>query len=218
MLELTYNSEIEFIFYNPEEHKFYNTIDGEIIELKLTQKADLDYNNNHIFNRINFKYKDNPNDYNAEAKYFECIQKFIQDLSFLDDDNQNPLNTILNKINEIVEKDGLNFETCLDFKNGIIDYPEKNKVFIYKDKQNNFIAITHKNDHLIEEKPIFQYYNLNTEKRLKTFNTNKLILGYYYCLSLKIMKIPGKKKKKMKFNIPPLPKHSEKFIRLKTKK
>ena len=169
MLELTYNSEIEFIFYNPEEYKFYNTIVGEIIELNLTQKADLDYNNNHIFNRINFKYKDNPNDYNAEAKYFECIQKFIQDLGFLNDDNQNQLNTILNKINEIVEKDGLNFETCLDFKNGIIDYPEKNKVFIYKDKQNNFIAITHKNDHLIEEKPIFQYYNLNIEKKIENF-------------------------------------------------
>lgn len=109
MLELTYNSEIEFIFYNPEEYKFYNTIVGEIIELNLTQKADLDYNNNNIFNKINFKYKDNPNDYNAEAKYFECIQKFIQDLGFLNDDNQNQLNTILNKINEIVEKDGLNF-------------------------------------------------------------------------------------------------------------
>lgn len=36
MLELTYNSEIEFIFYNPEEYKFYNTIVGEIIELNLT--------------------------------------------------------------------------------------------------------------------------------------------------------------------------------------
>ena len=85
------------------------------------------------------------------------------------DDNQNQLNTILNKINKIVEKDGLNFETCLVFKNGIIDYPEKNKVFIYKDKQSNFIAITHKNDHLIEEKPIFQYYNLNTEKKIENF-------------------------------------------------
>ena len=128
------------------------------------------------------------------------------------DDNQNQLNTILNKINKIVEKDGLNFETCLVFKNGIIDYPEKNKVFIYKDKQNNFIAITHKNDHLIEEKPIFQYYNLNIEKRLKTFNTNKLLIGYLYCLSLKKLR-HLEKRKKNEIKIPQIPKHSEKFIR-----
>lgn len=126
--------------------------------------------------------------------------KIYSRFRFFDDDNQNTLNTILNKINEIVEKDGLNFGTCLDFKNGIIDYPEKNKVFIYKNKQNNFIAITHKNDHLIEEKPNFQYYNLNNEKRLKTFNINKLLIDYYYCLSFKNIKIPAKEeKRKLKF-------------------
>jgi len=216
-LQATYNSDIEFIFYNPEEHKFYNNIDGEIMELKLTNKADLDYNNNQIFNRINFKYKDNPNDYNAEAKYFECIEKFIQDLGFLDEDKQNPLNTILNKISKIVEKDGLYFETCLDYKNGIIDYPEKNKIFLYKNKKNNFIAITHKNDHLIEEKPIFQYYNINDKKRLKTFNANQILIGYYYCLSVKNAMVPRKKKPKMKlkFDNPPFPKPLEKFIPLK---
>ena len=56
--------------------------------------------------------------------------KIYSRLGFLNDDNQNQLNNILNKINEIVEKDGLNFQTCLDFKNGIIDYPKKIKISI----------------------------------------------------------------------------------------
>ena len=216
-LHKVYDLDVEIIFYNPEEHTFYDSVDGEIIEFKLTQKADLDYNNNYIFNRVNFKYDDNKNEYNREAIYYECIQRFIQDLNFLDNTKQYSLENILNKINEIVEKDGLNFETCLDFKNGIIDYPKKNKVFIYKNKKNNFIAITHKNDHIIEEKPIFHYYNLNTEKKLKTLSKDNLSIGYYYCLSLKNIMRPGKPKRNRKsvFNNAQVPKHCEKFIPLK---
>ena len=192
-----FESDVHFLLYNPEENSFYQDLDSKPIqEIKLDDKANLDYNNAQLFNNYNFAYIPNCKNYNKELNYFNCINKFIKDFQFLSDETKkNPLGSILNNIKTILSRDELYFETCLNFENKRIDYPDFNKIYLYKKNGNTkFIAIINESQNE-ENDESAKFTFIDLEKKIKTKELNiDMNSKYYYCLCYKDLKINIKPK------------------------
>ena len=193
VLQTLYESNVHFLFYNPEENLFYQDLNKhDIKQIELDDNANLDYNNDQLFNNYNFVYIPNCKNYNKELNYFDCINKFIKDFDYLkkEDNKNNPLETILNNIKTILKKKELYFETCLNFENKRIDYPDFNRIHLYKKKESlRFIAIINENeDEKKNESAEFTFIDLENKTKITELNNIDMNSDYYYCLCYKDIK------------------------------
>ena len=142
-----YSKLTQCLLYNPEKNIFYSNYKTEINELPLSDKANLDFNSEFLFNQENFIYKFiTPKFDKVEIDYYNCLNMFIEKFQILKKNDCDKLNLkqILNKIKAILKiEDGeIYYETTLPMKKNYLSYPSSSYIFFYEKKNSdNFIAL-----------------------------------------------------------------------------
>ena len=169
---LSLNKDIQLLFYNPVEKKFFYLNDGGfnfVKKLDLNDKSNLDYcfylnaRKNYClfeqeFNKINKREE-------IISRYWDGLSNFIKDLRIYNEKN------ILQYLSKVFKVKKLYY--CLNFYDTIINKPNDKKIFLYKKKNSNhFIGIKNNNNKIT-------YYDLQNEEEIT--NCSDLIdLNYKY--------------------------------------
>ena len=123
---------IEFLLYNPENNEFQKDFKNKITQLVLTEQADLNNNNNFLFNDNNFSYKPNQLNFNNEMNYFKYLNIFTEKFRTIFDNIKMNLEEILAEIKNILKVKDLYYETTLKiYAENHISYPKYGRIFLY---------------------------------------------------------------------------------------
>ena len=186
---------IGYFFYEPIEKKFYYTVNDQKIlmdELNIDENADLD---NCVINAIDYSN----NNINSELKIKmgkeinEMKNSFVKDFSNLFNKNVSTL-YILYRIGIILKlKDfDIKFISKFKFSNYYFFPPDKDFIFLYKNKSANKFIASFKKD---KKGEINTFVEIPTGKILQTiYDVLDVNCDYYYCLK-KSKKIIIKAKK-----------------------
>ena len=183
-IEKTNNTNIAFLFYNPEEKKFFKNSKEEEKRLNLDKFANLDYdnyissNNDFILKKDIFEQKKmNPD---------EGEKKFIEDLSFLFKKTPT-FDDIVKLIKSITKiKNNIYFSGCMVDGN-IFNFgrPNYETILIYMTKKaDNCFALVNESKEAFSEELHIDYYNLKKKNKCKDLPLSSLNMDYYYALSI----------------------------------
>ena len=199
-----YSSLVECIYFNPEENKFYSKNEHELKTIILSDKANLDYNIDDLFNPL--KYNINYVKYNEDLKKrgpYDYLDEFIEKFQFLNENKKTVLEyreiikLIINILGLNINDKDIYFETVLPLETNIICYPSPPYIFLYKkEKGDGFIAIINNENNLgkINKIDRISVFDIELKKEIYQYVID-FNWKYFYCLSLVL---PNKNKRKHK--------------------
>ena len=164
------NQNIEFLFYDPKEKKFFSSDFRIIKNLPLSKDANLDYftyiNKKPNYQEVELKYDKNVDNVNEESykeEYIKEIKQFEIDL----EKYGNSVEEIIKKLSKLLGVKNL-FYSRSDIANEII-MPSFNKLYLYskQDKKKEYISI-------IRTKKGIEIYDLENKKKFDIIEQKSL--------------------------------------------